>query len=93
MSSNTAQRENWEQGAGAKWVKLADTMEQRLTPVNDIVLAHARPRPGERVLDVGCGGVPRRPCWPRPCNPAGQWWESIYRRRCWRLRGPRRFQA
>lgn len=55
MSGNTAQRENWEQQHGARWVRLADAMERRLAPVNDILLAHARPAPGERVLEVGCG--------------------------------------
>ncbi len=52
---NAAQWKNWNEVSGPKWVRAAAVMEQRLAPVNDLLLAHAAPRPGERVLEIGCG--------------------------------------
>ena len=53
--TNAEQRERWDEQLGPKWVRIADDMERRLAPVNALLLAHAAPVPGERVLDVGCG--------------------------------------
>jgi ubiquinone/menaquinone biosynthesis C-methylase UbiE len=41
--------------AGPKWVRLGQTMDARLAPVMALLLKRAGARPGERVLDVGCG--------------------------------------
>ena len=45
----------WNQVAGPKWVRLAETMDARLAPVLARLLERAGARPGERLLDVGCG--------------------------------------
>jgi SAM-dependent methyltransferase len=52
---NAAQFEYWNQVAGPKWVRLAETMDMRLAPMLALLLERAGARPGERVLDVGCG--------------------------------------
>jgi SAM-dependent methyltransferase len=52
---NAAQWKNWNEVSGPKWVRAAAVMEQRLAPVNDLLLRHAAPRPGEQVLEIGCG--------------------------------------
>ena len=45
----------WNEVAGPKWVRLAETMDARLAPVLARLLERAGARPGERLLDVGCG--------------------------------------
>jgi SAM-dependent methyltransferase len=55
MSSNEKQIEYWNEVAGPKWVRLGDAMEARLAAINTLLIERAAPRPGEAVLDVGCG--------------------------------------
>ncbi len=52
---NAAQWKNWNEISGPKWVRAAAVMEQRLAPVNDLLLGNAAPRPAEQVLEIGCG--------------------------------------
>jgi SAM-dependent methyltransferase len=52
---NEKQIAYWNQIAGPKWVAMQAAMESRLAPVNTILLAHAAPRPGETILEIGCG--------------------------------------
>ncbi|MGC8524804.1 MAG: class I SAM-dependent methyltransferase [Acidibrevibacterium sp.] len=52
---NEAQWRNWNEISGPKWVRAAAVMEGRLAPVNDLLLSEAAPRPGEQVLEIGCG--------------------------------------
>jgi SAM-dependent methyltransferase len=52
---NAAQFDYWNQVAGPKWVRLAETIDARLQPILALLLEAAAVRPGERVLDVGCG--------------------------------------
>ncbi len=53
--SNEKQITYWNEVAGPKWVGLGDAMEERLAAVNELLLTHCAARPGERVLDIGCG--------------------------------------
>jgi ubiquinone/menaquinone biosynthesis C-methylase UbiE len=53
--SNEKQIEYWNKIAGPKWVKIGDAMDARFTAINDLLLTHAAAKPGESVLDVGCG--------------------------------------
>ncbi len=53
---NKAMQENWETASGAKWVRVADEMDRRLERIGALLLERAAAQPGERVLDVGCGG-------------------------------------
>jgi SAM-dependent methyltransferase len=41
---------------GERWLANLDRFESMISPVGDALLARADFRPGERVVDVGCGG-------------------------------------
>ena len=69
--SNEKQIAYWNEVAGPKWVGLGDAMEERLAAVNELLLSHGAARPGEYVLDVGCGtGITSLPL-ARAVAPAG----------------------
>jgi SAM-dependent methyltransferase len=53
--SNRDQAEYWSTTAGQKWVNLQQQIDALLAPAATVVLNRAAPRPGERVLDIGCG--------------------------------------
>lgn len=38
------------------WVRNLDRTEANMVSMATVLLARAAPRPGERVLDIGCGG-------------------------------------
>jgi SAM-dependent methyltransferase len=54
-AANAAMRRYWNEVAGPRWVQRADAQEARNIEVAELLLREARPQPGERVLDVGCG--------------------------------------
>ncbi len=54
-ADNSAQAEYWNCVAGPKWTDHQEHQDQVLRPVLDRVIAAADPKPGERVIDVGCG--------------------------------------
>ena len=54
-TENTEQYEAWNGDSGRRWAADADRRDRILAPVADALLAAADPRPGERVLDLGCG--------------------------------------
>ena len=53
---NTAQIDYWNGAAGQKWVRDADRLDKMLRPFLDAVMAAAKPKAGEIVTDIGCGG-------------------------------------
>jgi SAM-dependent methyltransferase len=54
-ADNAAQAEYWNANAGQKWTDHQEHQDQVLRPVSDRLIAAAKPKPGERVIDVGCG--------------------------------------
>jgi SAM-dependent methyltransferase len=54
-AANAAMRRYWNEVAGPRWVERAEVQEARNIEVAEIVLREAQARPGEQVLDVGCG--------------------------------------
>ncbi|HXU83397.1 MAG TPA: class I SAM-dependent methyltransferase, partial [Polyangia bacterium] len=50
--------EGWNAEIAERWVAIEEAMDRALAPLGDAAVARARPQPGERVLDVGCGCGP-----------------------------------
>lgn len=50
------QMEDWTGEVGDRWLAHIDRFESMIAPIGDALLAAADFRPGERVVDVGCGG-------------------------------------
>lgn len=53
--TNADQEEFWNGSAGPAWVYLQAQMDALMQPVLDLLLETAALRPGDRVLDIGCG--------------------------------------
>jgi SAM-dependent methyltransferase len=54
-ADNAAQAEYWGGRAGRSWRDHQERQDELLRPISDRLLAAADARPGERVIDVGCG--------------------------------------
>jgi SAM-dependent methyltransferase len=54
-ADNSAQAEYWNASAGQRWTDHQEHQDQVLRPVSDRLMAVAAPKPGDRVIDVGCG--------------------------------------
>jgi SAM-dependent methyltransferase len=54
-ADNAAQSEYWNASAGQRWTDHQEHQDQVLGPVSDRLIAVAAPKPGDRVIDVGCG--------------------------------------
>ena len=52
---NAEQVEFWNEVQGDKWVRLQDRTDTALQPMGHAAIDRLNPRPGERVLDIGCG--------------------------------------
>jgi ubiquinone/menaquinone biosynthesis C-methylase UbiE len=52
---NAAEIAYWNGPAGLRWVSRQQTQDALLAPVAEALLTRAAVRPGERVLDIGCG--------------------------------------
>jgi len=61
----------WNEDGGRRWVANIARVERMLQPLADELLALAAPAPGERVLDVGCGGGLTSAAFARAVAPAG----------------------
>ena len=48
--------EDWAGEMGARWLANLDRFEGMIAPIGAALLARAAYQPGERVLDLGCGG-------------------------------------
>jgi SAM-dependent methyltransferase len=59
--ANEDMKEGWNGVSGAEWVRLYDAYDRMLSPWAELLAAGAAIRPGEHVLDIGCGnGVTTR---------------------------------
>jgi len=55
MPANQDQIAFWNDKAGQDWTALQTRMDTNLSRIHDAIMAFAAPKPGEAVLDVGCG--------------------------------------
>ncbi len=53
--SNDEQIAFWNGAGGTRWIAARDRIEQSVVAISEALFATAAARPGERVLDVGCG--------------------------------------
>src|SRR5262245_687944 len=54
-ASNVDQIAFWNGDVGQKWVKSQDRLDAMLVPITAELMKTANAKPGERILDVGCG--------------------------------------
>lgn len=54
-ADNQEQIEYWNGKAGVTWTEQQDILDALLAPISDTLVERAAVRPGERVVDVGCG--------------------------------------
>ncbi len=52
---NVKERDFWSGPIGQSWVTSQEEMDIQLAEVADLVMRHADPRPGQRVIDIGSG--------------------------------------
>src|SRR5215470_13253938 len=62
----------WDDDRAVRWLARAAGLERQLAPVDDVLFAAGALRPGERVLDVGCGTGPATRRAAREVGTAGR---------------------
>jgi SAM-dependent methyltransferase len=56
QTSNAAQIEFWNGPTGQRWTRLSKQIEDNIRPFSDELIRRLVPKPGERIVDIGCGG-------------------------------------
>jgi SAM-dependent methyltransferase len=54
-AANAEQAEFWNSVSGQRWVTYQEALDQRLAPLTGRLIERAGVRPGDAVIDVGCG--------------------------------------
>jgi SAM-dependent methyltransferase len=70
--SNADQVAYWNGPAGQRWADRQASQDILLKPVADLVVDHAGFKPGERVIDVGCGSGATTVAFAREVAPSGR---------------------
>ncbi len=68
---NVDQINYWNGPGGQRWADRQQAQDILLAPILDLLVAHAGPEPGERVLDVGCGSGATTIAFARKVAPSG----------------------
>ena len=55
QDANAAQLDYWNAHVGHTWAECHAPLDRQIRPLGDAALAALAPRPGERLLDIGCG--------------------------------------
>ncbi len=85
---NADQIAYWNGPGGQRWADRQQSQDILLAPVADLLIDRAKPKAGERIIDVGCGAGATTygaRAESRPLRPCAR--RSISRRRCWTGRG------
>ncbi|GAB0114839.1 class I SAM-dependent methyltransferase [Acidisoma sp. C75] len=53
--ANADQIAFWNEAGGDAWAAMQEQMDRQLAPLGDAMIAALAPRPGEAILDIGCG--------------------------------------
>jgi SAM-dependent methyltransferase len=67
-----AQVAYWSGAGGETWLKGAARTEAALAPLGECAIAAAKVRPGERIIDIGCGTGPTTLALARAAAPDGR---------------------
>jgi SAM-dependent methyltransferase len=54
-TANAAQVAYWNEATGATWAELQEPLDRQLAPLGRRAMQALAPRPGEQILDIGCG--------------------------------------
>lgn len=54
-SANAEQAEYWNSASGQRWIACQEALDQRFAPLTEVLIERAGIRPGECVIDIGCG--------------------------------------
>lgn len=68
---NADQIDYWNGPGGQRWADRQQAQDILLTPILDLLVEHAKPMPGERVVDVGCGSSATTVAFARKVAPSG----------------------
>lgn len=55
LSSNSAQVDYWNAGAGQTWAQFQEQLDRQLAPLGHEAMRALAPSQGERIVDIGCG--------------------------------------
>ena len=70
-AENADQIAYWNGPSGRRWAERHSVQERLLGPIADVLISRARPQPGERVIDVGCGSGATTMAFARVVAPSG----------------------
>jgi SAM-dependent methyltransferase len=68
---NADQIAYWNGPGGQRWADRQQTQDVVLAPVADLLIDRARAKPGERIVDVGCGAGATTMAFAQQVGPAG----------------------
>ena len=70
-TANAEMREYWNGAVGERWAAFQPVLDKSLQAISDAALSFAAARPGERVLDVGCGTGTTTYAFAKAVGPGG----------------------